>query len=259
MAFEPNRFASAAQYYAEARPHYADGLIRRVADMLGLNSAHALLDLGTGTGELAIAFAPYVEEVTAVDPEPQMLRIAGEQAARAGVRLNLVAGNSHGLDASLGRFQLVTIGRAFHLMDRPQTLQVLNELVLPQGAVALFCTRHPQSAPENAWMKDFNALLDRNSDAKSVRKVLRSADWVPDLPILLVSPFSALERISIIERRHTPLERMINRALSFSSCSHAPAEELAQDVRTTLAPFVANGLIAEVVESEALVGFRSRR
>jgi ubiquinone/menaquinone biosynthesis C-methylase UbiE len=102
---------------------------------------------------LAIAFASYVGEVTAIDPEPEMLRIAAEQAAKAGVRLNVLEGNSYTLDGSLGPIELVTIGKAFHWMDRPRTLEILDKLIQPGGAVALFSTRHP-SVPENEWLKD---------------------------------------------------------------------------------------------------------
>ena len=50
----------------------------------------------------------------------------------------------------LGRFKLVTIGRAFHWMDRPATLGLLDALVEAGGAVALFGETYPDVA-ENAW------------------------------------------------------------------------------------------------------------
>jgi len=45
---------------------------------------------------LAVAFAPYVADVTAIDPEPEMLRLASERAAKAEVRLTLLEGSSPG-------------------------------------------------------------------------------------------------------------------------------------------------------------------
>jgi SAM-dependent methyltransferase len=261
IAFEPRRFESAAQYYLEGRPRYADRLIRRVADLLGLCGIQKLLDLGTGPGQLAIAFAPYVGEVTAIDPEPEMLRIAAEQASKSGVRLNLLEGNSYTLDGSLGLFELVTIGRAFHWMDRARTLQALEKLIRPVGAVALFSTRHP-GVPENRWLKDYDALVDSYGEADSPRRLRRSADWVPHEAVLLDSSFPELERIGVIERRLTPLEQLVRRALSFSISSPgrigARAKELAGAIRAILAPHAVDGMIREVVESEALLAFRSR-
>jgi hypothetical protein len=49
IAFEPRRFESAAQYYLEGRPRYADRLIRRVADLLGLCGIQKLLKIGPGS------------------------------------------------------------------------------------------------------------------------------------------------------------------------------------------------------------------
>ncbi len=262
IPFEPHRFESAAQYYLQGRPAYADRLIRRVAGLLGLDGAQKVLDLGTGPGQLAIAFAPYVGEVTAIDPEPEMLRIAGEQSAKAGVRLNLREGSSYTLDAALGPFDLATIGRAFHWMDRASTLLALDGIVSPGGAVALFSTRQP-GLSANSWLKEYDALIDRYGEADSPRRFRQSADWIAHEAILLDSPFSELERIGVIEQRSTPLEHLVMRALSFSVSSPGRiggrASELADAIRAALSPHAQGGMVAEVVESEALLAFRPGR
>jgi Methylase involved in ubiquinone/menaquinone biosynthesis len=87
-----------------------------------LDRAARVLDLGCGPGQLALALAPHAGEVVAVDPEPEMLRIAAENAAAAGLEIRFVEGSSAdigpGLDLGPGRFHLAVIGRAFHWMDR---------------------------------------------------------------------------------------------------------------------------------------------
>ena len=65
------RFRSAAKYYLLGRPAYSSLLIRRVVELCALNTTHKILDLGSGPGQLAMAFAPFVREVTALDPEPR--------------------------------------------------------------------------------------------------------------------------------------------------------------------------------------------
>ena len=74
--FQPRRFRTAAQHYLAGRPAYAPRLIRHVARFTGLAPEHRVLDLGCGPGMLAGAFAPLAGEVIAMDPEPEMLRIA---------------------------------------------------------------------------------------------------------------------------------------------------------------------------------------
>ena len=118
------RFRSAAQYYLLGRPPYSSLLIRRVVELCALNSTHKILDLGTGPGQLAIAFAPSVGEVTALDPEPEMLEIGKKNASSGHFKISFVQGSSYDLGPQFGRFQAATIGRAFHWMDRPATLHL---------------------------------------------------------------------------------------------------------------------------------------
>ena len=260
IAFEPRRFESAASYYVEGRPRYSDLLIRRVAQFLRFDGTQKLLDLGTGPGLLAVAFAPFAGEVTAIDPEPEMLRIAAAQATAAGVHLTLLEGSSYTLSQHLGPFDLVTIGRAFHWMDRQATLETLDKLIRPGGAIALCATRQPH-VPENQWTKDYDALRETHAEPNSPRKTIRGPDWLSHEAILLNSPFAALERISVIERRTTPLEQFVTRALSLSSSSPGRmgtnVDDFAQAIRDALSKSAVDGLIQEVVESEALLAFRS--
>jgi SAM-dependent methyltransferase len=52
---------------------------------LGLNETHTLVDLGAGTGTLALAAAPLCRRVVAVDVSPAMLAALREKAAGLGI------------------------------------------------------------------------------------------------------------------------------------------------------------------------------
>jgi ubiquinone/menaquinone biosynthesis C-methylase UbiE len=72
---------------------------------LGLNETSTLVDLGAGTGALALAAAPYCRRVVAVDVSPAMLALLGERARRAGLdNLEVVQGGflsyEHGGEAA---------------------------------------------------------------------------------------------------------------------------------------------------------------
>lgn len=259
IAFEPRRFRTAAAHYLSGRPAYASGLFPRVAKICGLRGDHAVLDLGCGPGQLALGFAPFVGAVTAVDPEPEMLRIAAEQAAAAGAGIRFVQGSSYDIGPELGHFRLATIGRAFHWMDRADTLARLDRMIEAEGAVALFADRHPE-VPDNRWRRAYDTLLDRYSAPDTARAQRKSPDWPRHETILLDSVFRRLERVSLIERRQTPVDQIVERMLSLSSVSHAQigakADDLAQELRTALGEFARNGAVAEVVESEALIARR---
>src|ERR1700741_876400 len=107
--FQPHRFRSAAPHYLAGRPAYAPRLIRRVARFVDLAPDDRVLDLGCGPGMLAGAFAPLGGEGGAMDPEPEMLRIAAAEFGSAG-RTSFVRGSSYDLSPELGSFRLVTMG-----------------------------------------------------------------------------------------------------------------------------------------------------
>ncbi|CAH2602735.1 Class I SAM-dependent methyltransferase [Rhodovastum atsumiense] len=255
----PERFRGAAGFYTSGRPAYPQRLARRVATLVGGLEQGRVLDLGTGPGFLAIDFAPLAGAVIGVDPEPAMLAAAERNAAAAaaGRRIRFLPGTGETLDPGLAPLRLVTIGRAFHWMDRPRTLAVLDRLVAPRGAVALFGTAYPD-VPENAWVPAFQAVLDRYDDADPARTHLRTARNHD--AELLASTFGHLERVAVLERRRTPLARLVDRAFSFGKVWGDQPDRLpptlAEEVRAALAPHAVEGSITEVVEGRATIAWR---
>lgn len=253
-----DRFRVASRYYLNGRPTYPPLLVKRVAALIGLTRSDLVLDLGTGPGFLAVAFAPYAKAVTAVDPSPEMLDVARENAARARANVTVVQGSSFELGPALGRFKLVTIGRAFHWMDRATTLTALDGLVDPPGAIALFASHYPD-VPENAWQPGFQEIVSKYTVDDPAKPWTRPAH--KHEAVLLESAFNAIERIGVLERRVTPLESFVDRALSFASAwVGAPGsrtDDLAGEIREAMAKYAENGIVREVIEGEALIARRS--
>ncbi len=77
-----------------------------------------------------------------------------------------------------------------------------------------------------------DALIARYAEGPATRD---APGWLSHEAVLLDSPFSDLERISVIDRRRTPPEDFVDRALSMSRTSPgrlgARAEALASEVR----------------------------
>jgi ubiquinone/menaquinone biosynthesis C-methylase UbiE len=260
-----NRFGSTVAYYDRYRLDYPQRLLARVAALGGLAAGDPILDLGTGTGMLAIGFARLGMAVTALDPEPGMLAAAAERADAAGVRLDLRQGDSTDLAPGMGPFRLVTMGRSFHWMDRAATLAALDKIVAPQGGVVLFHDAHPP-VEENAWFKTLCAVQD-----KFGRKAARGAMMKQKgghrryEPFLFASAFTQLDGLSVTIRQSLTVDDIIGRALSMSVTSPARlagaldefVATLTQELRAqALRDLSPDGTFIEVAELVALLARR---
>jgi SAM-dependent methyltransferase len=257
VPFQPRRFEGAAPHYLQGRPPYAAALIRRVAELTGLAPHHRVLDLGCGPAQLATGFAYFAASVTAMDPEPEMLAIAAARIAGTLTNIHLVQGSSYDLTPNLGPFHLTTIGRAFHWMDRADTLARLAAITTQNGAVALFSDLHPD-VPENAWVKDYRAIRKRHTGEENPR--WRQPGWPSHESYLLASPFSRLERIGVFERHLIPATRLVDRILSMSTTSRTQLGDkvgaLEQEMTAYANAIAKDGHVEEVVETTALIAFR---
>lgn len=141
--YDPTLFEGASWYYASYRPRYPEALYKLISEAFNLNGKGRLLDLGTGIGLIAIALRHQFEEVVGLDPDPEMLQVAQQEAESAGAsnirwvneRAELIS------PTTLGNFRLITIGRAFHWMDRELVLQRSYELLEEEGGIAIIGSR----------------------------------------------------------------------------------------------------------------------
>ncbi len=280
VPFLPHRFRSAAPHYLAGRPPYPARLIERVAALTGLQRTETasgtsagtppgartdtptgtrtgrVLDLGCGPGQLALAFAAFATEVLAVDPEPEMLRLARQAAGSAPIRF--LQGSSYDLGPEFGRFDLAVMGRSFHWMDRAETLRQLDRLIVPGGAVVLFADTNPE-LPDNAWRPAWREVVARYRDP-GYERPHRGADWIRHEALLLDSAFCRLDSVAAIDRRRIPVASLVQRTLSRSGSTPARlgdrVAEMSEEVVRVLEPFTRDGMITEVVETSALIATR---
>jgi ubiquinone/menaquinone biosynthesis C-methylase UbiE len=214
-----SRFQSTVPFYTRYRLDYPAKLIERVIALTELRVGDPVLDLGTGPGLLAIAFAKAGMRVTAADPEPTMLAAAGAAARAAGAAVTLWSGGSNDLTPDMGPYRLVTMGRSFHWMDRAATLERLDRIVAADGAIALFHDEHPKTA-ENRWsdvLHDVAGRYGRNEEPVILER--KSRDYRTHESYLLASRFNVLETIGVVIRKPITIDEIVGRALSMSTCS----------------------------------------
>jgi len=228
-------FKGAAEYYARYRPGYPPELIAQLAAAAGLDGTGRLLDLGTGTGQLAVPLAAHVEEVVAVDVEEEML-------AQLPSTIRKVHGRAEDVDESWGSFRLVTIGRAFHWMDGPR---VMERLARVTRQLALVGDSHEYSEAQTTVLEITRELLGERPKMK--QPTVRYDD------ALAQSPFDDVTLISVEVERTWTIEQLIGLAYSTSYASLQRIgdrrEEFERTMRERLKPFY-----RERVPVDALLG-----
>jgi len=244
------RFATTVPYYQRFRPPYPPAFFRRVARALRLDGSQTLVDIGCGPGLLAIGFAPYVRRVVGVDPEPAMLAAAREAAAGAGIKLRLVASRAEDLPGRFGPFDVVTIGRALHWLDRGPMLARLDRLVRPEGAIVV-CGAVPAAGRENPWRARYNAFRHRVAPEKDRRRYASDGTR-----FFAGTPFAAAGSVAVRVRHRISVDVLVGRLFSMSNTSPAllgsGIGRVESRLRAILAPFAGrNGTIAESVVARA--------
>jgi SAM-dependent methyltransferase len=135
----PALFESTASYYSRYRRPYPNELFEILAERFELGPSTAVLDLGCGTGQLAIPLAARGVPVWGVDPDVEMLGEALRQEERMDVHgIRWLRGSDKELPSlHLPRLRLCTMGSSFHWMDRPEVLRVLDGFIDAGGGVAV--------------------------------------------------------------------------------------------------------------------------
>jgi ubiquinone/menaquinone biosynthesis C-methylase UbiE len=254
------RFATTVALYEELRPPYPPAFFHSIAQKLRLGREHALIDLGTGPGLLALGFGPYVGRIVGVDPEPAMIAAARKAAQRASQTLTLVEGKAEALAADIGSFDVVTIGRALHWMDRDTTLALFERLVAAEGVVVV-CSSHSAGDGRNPWLDEYSKARRAWSKESLWSESDSGARAHRDLAAFFRGTrFHVAELIKDESSHEISVSDLARRVLTFSSSSpevlRDRAEAMLRDVEQRLFPLSRDGVVTEVFTSTAQVARR---
>jgi ubiquinone/menaquinone biosynthesis C-methylase UbiE len=220
---------SVAEHYARFRRGYPPAVVDRLVAALDLDARSRVLDIGSGTGQLALPLAAHTRHVVAVDVEPDMLRLARRSALDAGVTtVTWVLAADTELDALAPltgehAFDAATIGQALHWMDAPRLFQTLHRLVGAGGGVAVVTNGEPQWLLDTEWSR----ALRRHLEAWSGRPLTARCGTDPDSRrsyrnALAAAGFDRIEDIEVEHREQLTFAQLAGSVYSAMSPDTLP-------------------------------------
>lgn len=143
----------------------------RLLDQAALEPNHRVLDVGCGTGTLAVTIKRRYPEVqvVGVDPDVKALARARRKAARAGVAVQFDQGFSDALGYADAVFDRVFSSMMFHHVarrDRENTLREIRRVLKPGGRLEFldFDRPEPRGSRLARLLHSHQALGDNTED-----------------------------------------------------------------------------------------------
>ena len=204
-----------AQFGQNAR-HYRDEPLFAAGDDLSFmititrpTGNERLLDVGTGAGHTALAFAPHVRHGTGLDLTEEMVETATQLARKRGIEnVTFLRGDAEALPFPDGSFELVTCRLAAHHFPNPaQAVREAARVMKPGGRLLLL----DHYAPEEPELDRFVNELDKTRDPSHVREYTLQ-EWqrffhLAGLSVRVIQrPDLELDFDKWVERSQTPPE-----------------------------------------------------
>lgn len=250
-----------ADLYHRYRRGYPPAVIDALVEAFQLTKDDVVVDLGCGTGQLALPIAERVRAVVGVDPEPDMLARARRAATeRDATNVSWMVGadtDMPALGALLGSRVLgaVTIGQALHWTRHDELFRTLARLTRHGGGVAVVTNGRPLWLQDTAWSRALRGCLERWLGRKLTRTCgTDDASQRRYRDSLAAAGFDVREA-SLDYTDEMDLEQIIGGVYSAFSVEQLPAPDqrpiFAEQVRQALQPDV---LFTEHVHVAMLTG-----
>ncbi len=168
------QFAPNAEAYVTSTVHAGQDDLRRMVALAELRGDERVLDIATGGGHTALAFAPHVREVVASDLTPEMLAAAERFIAGRGIaNVRYRQADAEALPFADGEFDVVACRiAAHHFGDVPHFLREVVRVLKRGGTFILVDT----IAPANQALDRFIDTVERLRDPSHVRDYTE-AEW----------------------------------------------------------------------------------
>jgi len=162
-------FSGTYEYYVKHRPPIPEEVIGVIVKHFDIKPNDRVLDIGCGTGQVALAMEGKCKEMVCVDSDPEMLKWAKKATKDSKTKLSWINCNAEDLGKfkeKLGIFKVATCSRAFHRMKQDQVLKDLADLIEEDGGVAVFSDRVLWDGDEE-WKQTVKKVIQKYLGEKS--------------------------------------------------------------------------------------------
>ncbi len=156
------KFGEAASNYAACAVHAEGPSLARLTELIETKPTWRQLDIATGAGHTALAFAPGIAKSTASDITPEMLAQVKRLAKERGLT-NVVTRKANAQDLPFPdtSFHLVTCRLAAHHFPRPEKFVAeAARVMIPGGIFAVVDNVSPDDADIAGTYNAFEKLRD---------------------------------------------------------------------------------------------------
>lgn len=157
------RDASVAAAYS-TRPPYPDELFE-VIETLFPAGPRIVLDVGCGTGDIAIPMAASTDRVDAIDHSEAMLEVARKRPGAGHSAIRWIRASAEEFDFR-GPYSLAIAGESFHWLDWRVVPTKIAAALLPRAFLALVVGRTLIDVP---WAEDLSRLIPKYSTNQDFR------------------------------------------------------------------------------------------
>jgi ubiquinone/menaquinone biosynthesis C-methylase UbiE len=181
-----NQFAPVAANYATSAVHVAGPDLTAMLGAVALSGAERVLDAGCGTGHTALAFAPMVAEVVAVDITEAMLAQGRKMARDRGLaNIDFKRGDVERLPFPDASFDLVTSRYSAHHYPHPAVaLREFARVLKPGGAFLLVDVVAPDAPAQDTFLNTIELLRDpshvRDHTVEQWQRMLATAGFAAE-------------------------------------------------------------------------------
>ncbi len=163
-------FGPVASQYATSAGHANAAALQHLVELVSPKKSDVVLDIATGAGNVALAFAPHVSRVVAFDLTPSMLDQTLQTARERGLsNIETVQGLAENLPFEDDSFDVATVRLApHHYADIQKAVDEMARVIRPGGKVAIVDTTTPEDSGLHREINELEMLRD-NSHVENYR------------------------------------------------------------------------------------------